>query len=769
MSNEDMRVKEFITFYNCLMDNAPSGYTPWFFPCVTKGKNPDPNAIIKINSESKGSWHHESARLNKEQCIKRIKEGGNIGISARRGDPLIIGDIDELEQLSQMPQGTLTTISRKRQGGHFFGWDKDGSAKINLPTDYGELRSENQYVLACGSYTPFDQSFTKDREAFNKLTKETQNDKLLGFYTIKEKSFPKMMGFEDLPQFFKDKEKENIELETNILQKEETNNYENQEGKYSELFKLKVSNIIGIIPANKRIGHPLHESDTDANWSLSKNGDIGHCWRHLVSLNAVQYLCVKGGYMDCLDAGTPHKGRGISKLRGDKKAFEVAYDEALKLGLIKEWVKPMQNLSNKIGNAFDKKDIAQRIIDVQPCFYDRSRNWWLWDNDKTKWGRVDETDILNAVDKEASINTINSKEKNEMLEALKQVSRLNQPKPIKSTWIQFDKKIIDIETGETFMASPKYFVTNPIPYEINGDGVSSTPIMDKVFMEWVGEEHMQTLYEILAYSLIPDYPIHRIFCFIGGGMNGKSCFLNLLRKFIGGDNCCSTELDTLLQSRFEVTRLHKKLVCQMGETNFSEMNKTSVLKKLSGGDLIGFEYKNKDPFEEINYAKIIIATNNLPATSDKTIGFYRRWMIIDFPNQFSEKKDILSEIPEDEYNNLAVKCSLILKDLLKKREFTNEGSVEDRMKKYEDHSNPLEKFLREYIEEDYEGIVWKHDFSKKLNSWCKENRFREISDVVIGKKMKELGIGQSLKVASWDINKKARAWVGIKWKEESNN
>ena len=57
-------------------------------------------------------------------------------------------------------------------------------------------------------------------------------------------------------------------------------------------------------------------------------------------------------------------------------------------------------------------------------------------------------------------------------------------------------------------------------------------------------------------------------------MNGKSKYLELLRKFIGQDNCCSTELDTLMQSRFEVTRLHKKLVCQMGETNFNEMNKT---------------------------------------------------------------------------------------------------------------------------------------------------------------------------------------------------
>jgi len=426
----------------------------------------------------------------------------------------------------------------------------------------------------------------------------------------------------------------------------------------------------------------------------------------------------------------------------------------------------LKNLNVKIGAMFDKKELANEIIQVQPCFYDKSRTWWLWNWSETKWERVDETDILNAIDKQATINTINSKEKNEMLEALKQVSRLNIPIPIGQQTIQFKNKIINVLTGETQRATPSLFVTNPIPWDLDINGFYDTPIIDKIFEEWVGKEHIQTLYEILAYCLIPDYPIHRIFCFIGGGMNGKSCFLNLLRKFIGGSNCCSTELDTLLQSRFEVTRLHKKLVCQMGETNFSEINKTSVLKKLSGGDLIGFEYKNKDPFEEVNYAKILIATNNLPSTSDKTIGFYRRWMIIDFPNQFSEKKDILADIPDEEYRALAVKCSLILKDLLEKREFTNEGSVEDRMKKYEDHSNPLEKFLREFTIEDYDGLIWKHEFSKKLNAWCKQNRFREISDVVIGKKMKELGIGQSLKVAPWDMTKKFRVWVGIKLSED---
>jgi putative DNA primase/helicase len=240
----------------------------------------------------------------------------------------------------------------------------------------------------------------------------------------------------------------------------------------------------------------------------------------------------------------------------------------------------------------------------------------------------------------------------------------------------------------------------------------------------------------------------------------------LLKKFIGEKNCTSTELDTLMNSRFEVTKLHKKLVCQMGETNFNELSKTSMLKKLTGQDFIGFEYKNKTPFEDNNYAKIIIATNSLPSTTDKTVGFYRRWLIIDFPTQFSEEKDILEEIPEEEYECLARKVVFILNDLLKLRKFTNEGDIEQRMKKYEAKSNFLEKFIEESIDKE-NGYITKADFYKKFSNWCKINRHRELTETMIGLQLKKLGIEEGRRYFDWLYDGKGgqvRAWEGIKWK-----
>lgn len=410
--------------------------------------------------------------------------------------------------------------------------------------------------------------------------------------------------------------------------------------------------------------------------------------------------------------------------------------------------------------------IVDKFLKIQPIYYDTSRLWWVWNFKDYYWELKDEIDILNYIDQNTRNPSVNSKIRNELIEALKRRSRLNKPKPSKQTWIQFKNKIIDVKTEEEYSASPEYFITNPIP--INLGNSDETPTMDKIFEEWVGKDYVQTLYEIISYCLLPSYPIHRLFCLYGEGLNGKSKFLELITNFVGQSNVTSTELDTLLDSRFEITRLHKKLVCLMGETNFNEIKKTSILKKLTGGDLIGYEYKNKDPFHDYNYAKILISTNNIPPTQDKTIGFIRRWTIIDFPNTFDERFDVLDQIPNEEYRNLAKKSIKILKNLLSKREFHNEGNIEERGIKYEEKSNPFEKFWKEMIIEDVDSHIFKFEFRKELDLWCKENRFRIISDRMVANYMKDKNIETQKVSTEWHTNeydnKRYNAWSGIKWR-----
>jgi P4 family phage/plasmid primase-like protien len=343
----------------------------------------------------------------------------------------------------------------------------------------------------------------------------------------------------------------------------------------------------------------------------------------------------------------------------------------------------------KIDNYLDN---AKQLYQIKPFFYDDSGIWWVWK--ENKWSITDDIDMERMLDDELGFfgQTISSSIRNNYLTAMKWVGRKHKPKEAPKKWVQFNDKAFSLKSSCIYEVTKDYFFTNPIPWEMGES--EDTPFMDKLFEEWVGKENIQILYEIIAYCCYTDYPIHRIFCLVGCGSNGKSRYLALIERFLG-ENICASELDDLINNRFESFKLYRKLCCVMGETNFGVLNKTSLIKKLSGQDMIGFEKKNKDPFTAHNYAKILISSNSLPVSDDNTDGFYRRWTIIDFPNQFPEGKDILECIPIIEYNNLAKRCMSILKRILDTGVFTNQGSIQQRKNKYIEVSNPISIFLNE--------------------------------------------------------------------------
>ena len=358
-------------------------------------------------------------------------------------------------------------------------------------------------------------------------------------------------------------------------------------------------------------------------------------------------------------------------------------------------VKPLDESLAEITNW---KHISNAFIEQNPFYYDNSGVWWRWNHGNKNWEITDETDLLIAVDKASRKNTLPSSERSKAMEALRREARERCPVPVSGNWVQFGDVVCDVETGERFSASPKYFITNPVPHCI-GDDIS-TPNLDKYLSEWAGDK-AHTLKQLLAFCTLPSYPIQRIFFLIGGGSNGKSTYLAVLRKFIGINNVCSAGFDEITDSnnRFATSALYKKTVCEMGETGFTSVKKTEVLKRLSSGqDLTKAEFKGKGQFEFISYAKIVIASNSLPESHDKTDGFYRRWIIIDFPNQFEEKKDILKEIPDEEYRNLALWSINELQNLLRERKFYKEGSISDRREEYEKRSDPLGDFIRNNYE-----------------------------------------------------------------------
>jgi P4 family phage/plasmid primase-like protien len=674
--------------------------------------------------------------------IDNYLEHENYGILCGHQNVAVI-DFDNKEFYENLKQLLPPTfeVSTGSGGVHLYYYIPDLKKKIILYSNIdgehlGEVQSFGTQVVGPGSLHPNG-----------------------NYYTVKEDRDIQKIELKDLQEIIKAFVKDTKQIEENAeFEKKE---FDNQD-------ELSVDNIFSTAGLKKQGSeyfgeNPVHGSTGGSNFWINLLKNTWHCFRCNSGGSWLSAIAVKHGLINCSEA---QKG----KIRGDlaRKCIEIAkehYGFKPKLPVYSN--KSDTLTSKKPESIFSPLEQTKFYIEEQPIYYDTVQNWWVWNNDLKKWDLSNEVDILNHIERITGKDIITPNNRTLILNSLKQECRKTKPLEIKDTWIQFKDTVVDIKTGLRFPATPDYFVTNPIQVQLNSDGNSNTPTIDKIFEEWVGKDYVKTLYQIIAYSLLPSYPIHRIFTLIGNGMNGKSCFLKLLKKFIGSENITSTELYRLTDSRFEVTRLHKKLVAMMGETNFTELKQTALLKSLSGGDDIAFEYKGKNGFTDVSYAKLIIATNNLPTTVDKTVGWYRRWCIIDFPNTFTEKIDILSTIPDSEYESLALKCVELLQELLIVKEFHNEGSLEERTKKYEAKSDFLQHFMDEYTQFSSEGYIFKSDFYKKFREWCLENKHRIMAEQTISKKLKERDIEPGRKYFEWLNDGKGGqiyVFLGISWK-----
>ena len=402
------------------------------------------------------------------------------------------------------------------------------------------------------------------------------------------------------------------------------------------------------------------------------------------------------------------------------------------------------------------------LLDTSPIFYNESKMLWKWNTENFFWEIADEAYILNLLRqlKLCDINSVSTRAR--WLNAIKQEGRRRVPKNLDNYEIQLKNKILNIKTDQWRNATPKEFCVNPLPYKL-GDPKKCEKF-DKLFNSWVKPEYVVNLYEIMAFCLLPLYFIERMFVLLGTGANGKGVFKVILANLLGGDkNITTSDLNMLSTQRFASSSLYKKLLCEIGETNVTKLKETQLLKRLcSGKDNVRAEFKGKDQFNFINYAKILISTNYLPETEDKTFGFYRKWLIIDFPNVFEIEKDMIKDLTTEDYENLMAKCLETLKSLLTSLKFSNEGNFEERKARYEEKANPLDKFISEQFEIGEEiNMIAKWEVRQTINMYLKsigrmEKSDKEIQDILI-----KLGCGESSRTIN---NKFQRTFTNISWK-----
>ena len=160
----------------------------------------------------------------------------------------------------------------------------------------------------------------------------------------------------------------------------------------------------------------------------------------------------------------------------------------------------------------------------------------------------------------------------------------------------------------------------------------------ELLKQLMNDNSIYTLLEAIGSIFHNDSPAMQTgFILTGAGSNGKSTLLKIVESMIGKENICNTDWGHFEKQPYAAHSLvGKSLALNEDFTNSSKLG--GVVKHAVTGGTINARQIYERAFDFIPQATWIMACNDLPKSSDTSYGFYRRWFIISFPNQFEKNQ-----------------------------------------------------------------------------------------------------------------------------------
>jgi P4 family phage/plasmid primase-like protien len=338
--------------------------------------------------------------------------------------------------------------------------------------------------------------------------------------------------------------------------------------------------------------------------------------------------------------------------------------------------------------------------------------------------------------------------------------------------INLQNGLYDINKNELLPHSPDYLSINQKP--IMYDPKAKPKIFGTFLKDVLYPSEIRTAVDAMAYTFYRDCPFEHFFKLFGYGSNGKSVFTGLISAMHDTRNVSNVPISSLVDNRFAISDLEFKDVNIDTELPNISIKDTSNLKKLTGGrkQPIRIERKNQKAYDTYLHAKLFFNTNSISETVDQTAAYYRREIIISFPNTFegTGKDDpyLLGKLSsEQEMSGIFNVMMNALRSILRRNGlYLNEKTIEERREKYEKAVNPIRAFLDEAIDESTVGdIVTKDDMYDAYVKYCKQNKIAIKQKESLGKELKKMKIEDG-RLGVEIEGKRKTCWKGVRLRPE---
>lgn len=290
--------------------------------------------------------------------------------------------------------------------------------------------------------------------------------------------------------------------------------------------------------------------------------------------------------------------------------------------------------------------------------------------------------------------------------------------------VAVENGLLDLRSRELSALEPDHYALNQLPVEYCPD--AECPRWSQFIEESVEAEMREAIQEYVGYCLLTgELPFHRVLLLVGGGSNGKSTFLRVIRALIGEENVTGFSLGDLVHSEYHVAEMFGA-IANIDADVTGGIGHGGMFKKLTGGDPVAARRPYGEPYTYRPTTKQLYSANAVPDTKVDDDAFFRRWLIVEFPTEFTAshrpgpnkdpelEAELLDELPG--ILNWALDG---LDHLLGQDGFTNEGETEDKRRRWKEWGDTVDRFIEECIDTDASGKHTSGELHDVYSAYCR--------------------------------------------------
>jgi putative DNA primase/helicase len=320
---------------------------------------------------------------------------------------------------------------------------------------------------------------------------------------------------------------------------------------------------------------------------------------------------------------------------------------------------------------------------------------------------------------------------------------------------------IDLRTGQLRNHDRDDLITKVVP--IRYDPSHTLCPRWEAFLQQVmaGKQELITfLQKAVGYSLTGLTTEQCLFFLYGSGSNGKSTFLELLRELLG-DYSTQADFTTFIEKkgdgpRNDVARLYGARAVTSSEVGEGRRVNESLMKTLTGGDVIAARYLYSETFEFAPTFKLWLAANHRPVIRGTDYAIWRRFRIVPFTVQIpvEEQDKGLKDALRAELSGIlawaVAGCLLWQKDGL-----GQPVDVSRATDQYRRESDTLGAFLEDCCEVGEEFVEPASELYQVYAKWADEGGEYKMSQTRFGREMEERGFA---------AEKRGRGTERVRWR-----